>query len=210
MDNILILIDNGHGIETPGKRSPDGLFREYAYCREIASMVVERLKKAGYNAQLLVPEVKDIDLTTRVKRVNDWCNKLGTKNVLVVSIHNNAAGNGSQWMTATGWEAWTSKGQTQGDKLADCLYDAAELILKPIFPNLPITKLIRTDLSDGDRDKEYNWDIVYKTKCAACLTENFFQDTREDVEWLNSPCGKEAITNLHVLGIQNYINLIFR
>ena len=26
-----ILIDNGHGVETPGKRSPDGRFREYAY-----------------------------------------------------------------------------------------------------------------------------------------------------------------------------------
>ena len=26
-----ILIDNGHGIETPGKRSPDGSFREYAW-----------------------------------------------------------------------------------------------------------------------------------------------------------------------------------
>ena len=26
-----ILIDNGHGIDTPGKRSPDGVLREYAY-----------------------------------------------------------------------------------------------------------------------------------------------------------------------------------
>ena len=25
-----ILIDNGHGIDTPGKRSPDGVLREYA------------------------------------------------------------------------------------------------------------------------------------------------------------------------------------
>ena len=26
-----VLIDNGHGIETLGKRSPDGRLREYAY-----------------------------------------------------------------------------------------------------------------------------------------------------------------------------------
>ena len=32
-----ILIDNGHGIETPGKRSPDGVLREYAWNRLIAS-----------------------------------------------------------------------------------------------------------------------------------------------------------------------------
>ena len=35
-----ILIDNGHGCNTPGKRSPDGRFREYAYTRYIAKAVV--------------------------------------------------------------------------------------------------------------------------------------------------------------------------
>lgn len=200
-----ILVDRGHGIDTKGKASPDGTHKEWAYCDKIARMVVDRLVRAGYDAQLLVPEEKDISLTERVNRINAWCNKLGTKNVLAVSIHNNAAGDGSKWLNATGWEAWTSKGQTQGDKLADCLYDAAELILKPIFPNLPITKLIRTDTSDGDRDKESNFYILAKSKCAACLTENFFQDTKSDVEWLNSPCGMETITNIHIVGIQSYI-----
>ena len=27
---MIILLDNGHGFGTPGKRSPDGHFREYA------------------------------------------------------------------------------------------------------------------------------------------------------------------------------------
>ena len=31
-----ILIDNGHGSNTSGKRSPDGKLREYAWAREIA------------------------------------------------------------------------------------------------------------------------------------------------------------------------------
>jgi len=31
-----ILIDNGHGSNTPGKCSPDGRLREYSYTREIA------------------------------------------------------------------------------------------------------------------------------------------------------------------------------
>ena len=34
-----ILLDNGHGIDTPGKRSPDGLLREYAWNRLIASRI---------------------------------------------------------------------------------------------------------------------------------------------------------------------------
>ena len=36
-----ILIDNGHGENTPGKRSPDGSLREYAYTREIADTLVD-------------------------------------------------------------------------------------------------------------------------------------------------------------------------
>ena len=42
-----ILIDNGHGVETPGKRSPDGRFREYQYNRLIARAIVEHLQCRG-------------------------------------------------------------------------------------------------------------------------------------------------------------------
>ena len=51
-----ILIDNGHGIETPGKRSPDGRLLEYRYTREIAAAVVSGLRQRGLDAIRLVPE----------------------------------------------------------------------------------------------------------------------------------------------------------
>ena len=57
-----ILIDNGHGQSTPGKRSPDGLFREPFYNREIARRVVSDLLDRGYDAELLVPEDDDVSL----------------------------------------------------------------------------------------------------------------------------------------------------
>ena len=109
---MLILIDNGHGHNTPGKRSPDGKFLEYAYNREIATRIVADLKDRGYNAQLLVPETEDIPLSERVRRINAHCNTLGKSNVILISIHVNAAGNGSQWLNATGWSCYTCKGQT--------------------------------------------------------------------------------------------------
>lgn len=194
-----ILIDNGHGITTPGKRSPNGVFREYKYCREIAKEVVKQLKAQGYDAEQIVPEDADISLGERCNRVNAWCSRMGANNVILVSIHNNAAGNGLQWMQACGWEAWTSKGQTRGDKLAECLYDAAKRYL-------PAGTKIRTDVSDGDSDKESNFTILYRTRCAAVLTENMFQDNREDMEWLLSNAGRDAIVKLHVEGIKKYIN----
>nr|DAW00965.1 MAG TPA: Cell wall hydrolase autolysin [Caudoviricetes sp.] len=205
MDKMIkILIDPPHGIDVLGKRSPDGKLLEYKYGREICAEVVKRLVAEGYDAELTTTSEKEPGLTKRVNIVNAICNKLGTKNVCMVSIHVNAAGN-CGWYDATYWCAYTSKGQTQGDKLADCLYDAAERVLPPLFPEIPKNKLIKYDMSDGDRDIESNFTVIHKTKCAACLTENFFMDNKANVDWLLSPCGRDAIVRLHVQGIKEYV-----
>ena len=112
-----IFIDNGHGLMTAGKRSPDGQFREPFYNREIARRVVSDLRDRGLDAELLVPEDDDISLAERVRRVNTACFLLGKQNIILVSIHVNAAGNGSKWMNETGWSCYTCKGQTESDRL---------------------------------------------------------------------------------------------
>ena len=191
-----ILIDNGHGHNTPGKRSPDGKFREYAYNREIAKRIVADLIDRGYDAELIVPEDNDISLEERVRRVNALSSAHGKSNVLLVSVHVNAAGNGSKWTNATGWSVYTCKGQTASDKLAECLCEAA-------IKNFP-GKRIRTDYSDGDSDWEENFYILRHTMCPAVLTENFFMDGL-DLEFLQSRAGKQAIVDTHVEGIIEYI-----
>ena len=195
-----ILIDNGHGVDTPGKRSPDGHFREYAFTREIARAVVEHLKYRGYDAELLVPEENDIPLKTRVARVNTFCRRLGKNNVCLVSIHVNAAGRGDRWYNVTGWSCYTSKGQTAGDKLADCLARAALVHLTG--------HEMRFDRSDGDYDQERDFYLLRRTKCAAVITENGYQDSRESLAFLESEdgTGKRAIVALHVNGIISYIS----
>ena len=188
---MIVLIDNGHGCDTAGKRSPDGRLLEYAYAREIAQRLAKELWEKSIDAVLITPEENDVSLSERCRRAN----KYGSKGVLLVSIHCNAAGDGSQWMTARGWEAWTSVGDTNADMLATCLYDAAE--------NAGFK--LRKDETDGDPDKEGHLYILKHTLCPAVLTENLFQDNREDVEYLLSEEGKEQITRLHVEGIINYI-----
>ena len=196
--HIKILIDNGHGVNTPGKRSPDGRFREYAWAREIARAIVADCKDLGYDAELLVPEEYDVCLSARCYRANCWCERLGKSNVLLVSIHVNAAGKGDRWYNATGWSAYTCKGQTRSDKLADCLYKQAGLWL-------PGHRL-RMDYSDGDPDIESDFAILKKTACPAVLTENGFQDCEESLQFLESKEGKEDIIGLHVDGILDFIN----
>lgn len=190
-----ILIDNGHGVDTAGKSSPDGRLREFAYARLIAIRIVDELMPRGYDSERIVPEENDISLKERCNRVNNICKKLGADNVILVSIHCNAAGSG-QWMSARGWEAWTSIGETKADKLATCLYDAAK---EAGFK-------LRKDETDGDPDKEGHLYILKHTLCPAVLTENLFQDNKEDVEYLLSETGKQAIVDLHVNGIIEYIN----
>ena len=195
---MLILIDNGHGHNTPGKRSPDGKFLEATYTREIARRIVADLKDRGYNAELLVPETQDIPLSERVRRINAHCNTLGKSNVILISIHVNAAGNGSKWLIATGWSCYTSKGQTTSDLIAECFYAAA----KKNFPG----RRIRTDYSDTDPDWEENFYILRHSLCPAILTENFFMDNPTDLQYLQSRAGKQAIVDTHVEGITEYLS----
>ena len=200
--NLYVILDNGHGEDTPGKRSPDGKFREYSYARLIVSMMADELDKLKIPYSILVPETKDVSLAERVQRANKIHNEQhkNGKVVILLSIHCNAAGNGD-WKNARGWSAWTSKGTTESDTIASCLYQAAHEILDPKGIQ------IRKDMNDGDEDWESNFYIIYKSSMPAVLTENFFQDNKLDVEYLNSEQGKRDIVNIHIQGILKYIEL---
>lgn len=212
---MVILIDNGHGVNTLGKQSPlikgsglkvssefteNGRFKEWKYTRVIANMVVETLKAMGYDARLLVSEDKDISLSERVKRTNAICKKYGTSNVLLISVHANAAGDSSKWMTGKGWEAYTTVGKTKSDTLAEYLYKRAEKNFED--------RKIRMDKSDGDMDKESNFYIIKNSYCPAVLTENFFYDNKDDLEYLTSDEGVHAVVRTHVEGIVDYLKSI--
>lgn len=192
-----ILIDAGHGIDTPGKRSPDGSFREYLWNREIAEIVFEDLAIDGYDVGLVVTETNDIPLKTRVNRINAECAKYGTDNVILLSIHSNAAGNGKDWMNAKGWSCYTTKGKTRSDRLAECLYD----VFERSFPD----RKMRKDMQDGDKDWEENFYIIQKSKCPAVLLENFFYDNKEECRWLLQEAVKVRIAMAIEQGVKNYV-----
>lgn len=192
MTSNIILIDNGHGGETPGKCSPDGRLREYAWTREIARRVCDKLKALGYDAGLLVPELNDVSLRERVRRVNSVCAGAGSDNVLLVSIHVNAAGTG-QWHNASGWTAWVAPNASQRSRQLASLLNA---------------EAVRLNLK-GNRSLEPfftgNFAILRDTKCPAVLTENMFQDNSHDVDYLLSERGKSEITDLHITAITQYL-----
>ena len=194
-----IILDNGHGRGTPGKRSPiwpDGtqLF-EWEFTRDIVKRIHSDLSFLKIDSVILVPEAFDISLKTRVDRAN----KLFTdypKSILL-SVHGNASVNPN---TGSGWEVWTSPGQTESDKFANCIYSAAEQILFDFK--------MRSDKSDGDPDKESKFYILSETWCPAVLTENLFYDNEKDCRFMLSEEGRQLITKIHVKGIQKYLSTI--
>lgn len=195
---MIILLDAGHGKSTPGKRSPDGRLREYKYCREIAKEVQKELINKGFQVELIVNDDTDIPLMERCRIVNQYCDKHGKTNTVLVSIHCNAAGSGIDWMNAKGWSVFISNNSSnKSKKLAECLFNAAQ------NEGLTLRKYSQTQVY-----WKQNLAICRETKCPAVLTENLFQDNKEDVEFLLSEKGKESIIRLHVQGILDYIKLI--
>ena len=194
---MTILLDPGHGNNTPGKRSPDGRFLEYKFNRIIASSLNAKLISKGFDSRIIVPEEEDIPLAERCRRVNALCRALGVSNVILVSIHANAAGNGSKWMNARGWSCYTSPGKTKADELATCMYSAAAEIFKDL--------IIRRDFSDGDPDYEENFYILRHTICPAVLVENFFYDNPDDLRFLESEEGQARIVEALMEGVGRFL-----
>jgi N-acetylmuramoyl-L-alanine amidase len=203
-----LLIDNGHGKDTPGKRSPlfkDGKSRlyEWEFTRVIAKRISELAKAYGIRPVILVQGDKDIALSARAELANNYIKQHKDEKCVLVSIHGNAAGDGSKWMSARGWEAWTTVGKTNSDTFAEFLYEAAATIF-------PEGTRLRTDGTDGDKDKEKNFTVICKANCPAVLTENFFYDNADDCAYMMSADGIDAIARVHLEGAKAYFDSIYR
>lgn len=190
-----VLIDNGHGENTPGKCSPDRTLREYQWTREVAQRIVSELKVRGFDADLLTPEIQDVSLRERVRRVNYWTSKLGSNNVLCVSVHINAAGCDGKWHEAQGWSVFiSSNASIKSKSLCNLLWSEASKTRRKLRRPMPGQNFWVKSLA-----------MTRDTKCPSVLTENFFQDNREDCDWLKSEEGKSTCVRLHVEAIHNYI-----
>ena len=214
--NLVVVLDPGHASSTAGKRSPYSLgkvsepalpLEEWAYVRDITYRVKEILNKYGIEVFVTTTFKEDgetdLGLSKRAQRANAYV-KDSSKKGLLISIHADADGMGDKWTKAHGWSCFTTKGQNNSDKLADCLYDAAEEIL----PKYEMT--IRTDKKDGDRDWEEDFTVLYKANMPAVLTENLFYTNIKDCEFLISDKGRDAIVDIHVKGILKFAETFYK
>ncbi|MCO6475364.1 MAG: N-acetylmuramoyl-L-alanine amidase [Phaeodactylibacter sp.] len=188
-------LDNGHGKQTPGKRSPlfdDGATRlfEYEFNRDIVARMVKQLDEKGVSYFITVPEV-DIDdfLEGRVNRANAKKSNLPK---IFVSIHSNAAParSSESWApdTISGIETWHFHGSKTGQKIAS-------IFQKHLINE---TGWVNRHLKSRPQGQFY---VLRRTRMPSVLTENGFYNNKAQAADLMKPEVRQKIANAHVKAI---------
>lgn len=187
----VVILDFGHGsidpngvYVTPGKRSPiwsDGTqYFEGVGNREIGKLAAPMLIALGWTVlyTVLPEDYRDIPLSKRVSISNAHYAKY--RSAFQISIHSNAFSDPKP----NGAEAWTLKGQTKSDEMADIWL----VEMKRQFPWINL----RVDRSDGDLDKESHFQIN-TVNCPSFLIESMFHTNEKECRVLMSSEGKYKI-----------------
>lgn len=162
-----IVIDAGHGYNTPGKRTPTGE-REWTFNDKVARAAIEHLNKFEEVQLLRVDDSTgktDVPLKTRTDQANDW------NADVYISIHHNALNN--RWGSHGGIECYTMDHPNANPKSVEI----AKLV------QLKIVKAL------GLRNrgiKRANFHVLRETKMPAVLTEGGFMDSTVDIKVLRN------------------------
>jgi len=183
---FLWILDNGHGSDTPKKRSPvltDGRqFLEYEFNREVVSLMLTLMERKKLHSLQLVPEENDVTLSSRVKRANA-CR--GPKPCVLVSVHCNAYGNFKSFTFPRGIESYYWESSEAGRRIAEVFQENL----------VQVTGWKDRGIRRGDLR------ILRESDMPAILTESGFYTNREQCEYLLDPDWRERIAEAHVEAI---------
>jgi len=161
-------------------------FLEGVSNRIIESKVIELCKQNGIEYVRLFHEYLDTSLVERVATANHHHRTI--KKGFGISIHSNAANT-----KARGWCVYTSRGQTQSDKLADFCYLKHKESLEKSYG----VQMRSEQWLDKDYDYEANFYMISKTIMPFILTENLFFDNVEDMKLLMNEDVQNRIAQSH-------------
>lgn len=195
-----VILDPGHGINTIGKRSPDGEVYEYSKNREILLVLAEKLEKKAFRVKSTVPAFAfDFSLGWRAKYVNDLVKLYGKENVILISLHCNADSE-VNYTGARGFSSYVYRNcSAESKKFSSLLW-------------LEVATESRFDFKGNRRipNKGYidsNLYILKKTTCPAVLAENLFMTNRFDCMLLNNEKAIDALTDCYVRALEKYFSI---
>ena len=182
-----VCLDPGHGVETAGKRSPDGTYLEHEFNLDMANRVKAILERHGIGVTMTRSTANDVSLEQRVKVTNG----IAGLN-LFVSLHSNASGDG--WTSPDGYGIYTSMaGATAGRNIA-----ANKLLARAKEAGI---KLWGNGLF---HDGLY---VLKNTAAPAILVEHGFHTNKAEVELLKSSAYRDKLAEVDAKGILDYLGV---
>jgi N-acetylmuramoyl-L-alanine amidase len=195
----LIALDNGHGIRTPGKRTPkwtDGtksiytkndFMHEWEFNRGVVKRLKVELERNGFR----VLEVSPTDIDTSIIRRTRAANL--AKADIYVSVHANALGN-----------VWNEK------------VNGIETLTSGKAESLALGKILQKHMvwASGLRDrglKDGSWlGVVKGTHMPAVLVECGFMDNPAEAKMLNMAEYRQQMAVALCKGICEYYNVVYK
>lgn len=178
-------LDAGHGLNTAGKQTPDGI-KEWTLNDKVRDKIVAILK--DYNVKIINVDNDEGKVDESLaSRLNAYLNA----NVdAFVSIHHNAYT--GTWNGATGVEVYTDKNCTTKD---------SELA-KDIYEKLSAYTGLR-----GRGIKKANFAVINQNKIPAVLVEGGFMDGTNDYKVITSDSGQSGYARAVAEGLIKFLGL---
>jgi N-acetylmuramoyl-L-alanine amidase len=180
-----IMLDAGHGYDTPGKCSPDGM-REYEFNRAVAAYARNLLEQyQNVTVYFAHSDQTDVPLEQRTDKANQL------RVDIYISIHANAAG--STWNSAGGIETYIYPSRPIGAySLARKIQN--HLVSRTGFRNRGV--------------KTADFHVLRETKMDAVLVECGFMTNPEEIKLLRSEEYRRTCAEAIVSAVVEQYNLV--
>ena len=193
---LFVLIDDGHGKNTPGKSSPTfteqtkvgdklilkgGRFRENTFNMGVADNLERLLKNVNIPCRQLAPEHEDISLRVRVERQNKLYKEFSSRgfDIVTISIHANA------WHPTSHVEFTSANGieTFYRDKVLEVNYNKTSKKLASLIQKYTVQ--IKNQRNRGIKNSPQFY-ILRNSYGPAVLYEGGFMTHREELNYLAS------------------------
>lgn len=200
----LIAVDSGHGMETPGKRTPTipeawfgkkkgEVIHEKEFNKPAAEYLIAALKRCGFDTINVSPGTDDIPLKDRYTAANN------AKADAFISKHYNAST--GKWGGANGIETIISQYATsKTQKLADLVQ--VELVQTHARAN----RGVKTDI----KQSRINIAVLLNANMPAILTESGFMDNLIEAKTMLDPEFQKADAEATCRGICKFFGVTYR
>ncbi|WP_166000663.1 N-acetylmuramoyl-L-alanine amidase [Bacillus sp. Cs-700] len=191
----LIALDDGHGMNTAGKRTPyipeiGRSIQENEFNREVVKYLKIELERCGFRTLLVAPTNTDTPLSTRTNLANN------NKADAYIAIHYNAFDGSFSGADPSGIELYVYLGHTnkEAGKLASS-----------------IAKYLRQGTPQNYRGiKEADFHVLRETNMIAVLTENGFMDNKPEALLMLDKDFQKEVAIEHAKGICDYYGVTYK